>query len=79
MMRLVKIDDVSRRKLSLVFFGPALFYLVLRLYPGDGIWTFERFAGALLVLGMFLGSLWVVLIRPIYRPDEEGDKRDPEG
>lgn len=77
--RLVKIDDVNRTKLSLVFFGPALFYLVLRQYPADGIWTFERLAGALLVLGMFLGSLWVVLIRPIWRPDEEEDKRDLEG
>lgn len=79
MMRFVKVDDVNRRKLSLVFFGPALFYVILRLYPDDGIWTFERLAGALLVLGMFLGSLWVVLIRPIWRPDEEEDKRDLEG
>lgn len=77
--RLVKIHDVKRRKLSLVFFGPALFYLMLRLFPADGIWTFDRLGAALFSLGIFLGSLWVVLIRPIYRPDEEEDKRDLAG
>lgn len=73
---IVKLDRVNRTKLSLVFFGPSLFYLILRLYPAEGIWTFDHFGAALFSLGVFLASAWVVLVRPIYRPGEETDERD---
>lgn len=76
---LSKLNYVDRGKISLVFFSPSLFYLILRLYPAEGVWTLDSLAAALFFLGVFVGSAWVVLIRPIYHPGEEGGKRDLKG